>query len=338
MIYIFFGTRPEIIKLFPVVLELQRRRVPHKNVFTGQHIDLYNDVKALMPPPDILLNTDTSGLSLALSHAKIVSSVESVLAESKAKLVLVQGDTTTACAVSAFYRCVPVAHLEAGLRSDDLGNPFPEEGNRRIISQVATHNFAPTQSAYSRLINEGARGVHITGNTIVDALSFFAVRSMTDSLVVVTIHRRENHSKLDIIFNDLNVSAKICPYLRFVFPMHPNPAVQKYRHLLTAPNIEVIPPQGYPEMLSLISRCRFIISDSGGLQEEAVYFGKKIIIVRKVTERPETIECGLGRLADTNPSRLIDWALSLDVSKPTLNPYGDGRSAHRVVNLLADYI
>lgn len=336
MILVAYGTRPEIIKLFPLVRELKRQQIPFKTLFTGQHLDLYQDVKDLMPQPDYALNSiGEFTLSLAASFGRICDSVEKVFSESNFKLIVVQGDTTTACAIAkvAFYSQVKIAHVEAGLRTYDLANPFPEEANRRVISLLANINFAPTQHAYENLKKEGADNIYLTGNTIVDALDCFKFDINFDKLVLVTIHRRENHSQMEEIFTQLKRAAAEYPEINFIFPMHPNPNVQKYKNLLIGNNLQVIEPIGYQKMLGYISRAMCIISDSGGLQEESVYFGKRILIVRKATERPETIEAGFGKLVDVNILKHLDWALT-KADPPEKNPFGDGKSSANIVEIM----
>jgi len=338
MILIAYGTRPEIIKLFPLVHEFKRRNMSFRTLFTGQHPDLYQDVKDLMPEPDYILSRDkTTSETLCGSFQRIFSSFEALLGDGKFRCVLIQGDTTTACAIAqgAFYNQVKVGHIEAGLRTYDVENPFPEEANRRIISQLACFNFAPTPRALSSLQKEGARNVYLTGNTIVDALNFFDFERKFENTVLITIHRRENHHQIKDIFLQLDRVAGKYPDFKFIFPIHPNPNVRKHRRLLTHQNIHVIDPVGYPEMLEKISRASFIISDSGGLQEEAVYFGKKILIVRKTTERPETIESGFGRLVDVNIAGHIEWALKTP-SFNRNNPFGDGNSSKNIADILIE--
>jgi len=336
MILIAFGTRPEIIKLFPLVHELQREQVPFKTLFTGQHWDLYHDVKDLMPEPDYFIRKHCdSDLSLAESFCQICGSVEEVISERNPKIVVIQGDTTTACAVAqvAFYKKVKIGHIEAGLRTNDIISPFPEEANRRIISQLADINFAPTKIAYDNLTKEGARNVFLTGNTIVDAVDYFRLDRSFENIAVITIHRRENHKAIPSIFAELNLAAAKHPDIDFIFPLHPNPNVQQHKHLLVEKNLAVVEPLGYKEMLHNLSRARFIISDSGGLQEEAVCFGKKILIVRGTTERPETLETGLGRLVGLDIVPHLKWAMSKG-DLPTTNPFGDGKSSIRIANII----
>jgi UDP-N-acetylglucosamine 2-epimerase (non-hydrolysing) len=337
MILIVYGTRPEIIKLFPLVRELKHQGLPFKTLFTGQHADLYDDVKDLMPEPDFFLpNSNLPDASLAQSFCQIFTLAQSVFAQNSFHIVIIQGDTTTACAIAqmAFYNQVRTGHVEAGLRTYDVENPFPEESNRKIISQISDLNFAPTLRACQNLEAERVRNIFLTGNTIVDALNCFTLKPSMEDIVVVTIHRRENHKNIAHIFSQLNQAAMEYPHLTFIFPMHPNPNVQRHKFLLTAKNLRVIDPLGYPEMLRYLSQSKFIISDSGGLQEEAVYLGKKIMIVREVTERPETIEVGLGKLVGTNIIDHLDWAFE---KAPTLteNPYGDGNSSARIVDIIS---
>ena len=336
MILLAYGTRPEIIKLFPLVRELTRQQIPFKTLFTGQHLDLYHDVKDLMPKPDYKLSDiNDFPSSLSESFSRICNSVEKVISKGDFRLVIIQGDTTTACAIAkvAFYHQIMVAHVEAGLRTYDLANPFPEEANRRVISLLAGINFAPTKHAYQNLVKEGAKSLHLTGNTIVDALDCFEFDIRFDKLVLITIHRRENHQQMEAIFSQLNRAAAQYPEINFIFPIHPNPNVQKYKNLLVGDNLEVVEPLGYQEMLGYICRAMCIISDSGGLQEEAVYFGKRILIVRKVTERPETIEAGFGKLVDSDIVRHLSWALTRS-DPPDQNPFGDGKSCARIVEII----
>jgi UDP-N-acetylglucosamine 2-epimerase (non-hydrolysing) len=269
----------------------------------------------------------------------IGAAADTWIEEHQPALVMVQGDTTTAWALAQVAYChqVGVAHVEAGLRTGDLCNPYPEEANRRLISVVADWNFAPTRRAAETLRREGARNVILTGNTIVDAIRGFGFQTTAGNTVPITIHRRENHRQLPRICAQLNAVAARCPELEFVFPMHPNPNVQQHRALLTAPNLRVIAPVDYPTMLRMISQARFLITDSGGLQEEALCFRKKVLVVRKVSERPETIEAGFGRLVDADIESGLDWALA-PAAATADNPYGDGHSAARIVDALAPVI
>jgi UDP-N-acetylglucosamine 2-epimerase (non-hydrolysing) len=347
MILVAFGTRPEIIKLFPIINELTAQNLPFTTLFSGQQLDLYEDVRELIPAPDFSFADMFAGNakhnSLGESFIKISEASERFFSKHHFDLAIVQGDTTTAWALAqmAFYNGIKVAHIEAGLRTFDLVNPYPEELNRTLITQVADINFAPTKQAYDNLVKCGAKNVHLVGNTIVDAVNYFINRlhliSGTSNRVLVTLHRRENHVFMDSIFDELQAAAIKNPDLEFIFPIHPNPNVIKHKARIKADNIHIIPPMSYPELLKLMSQVAFIISDSGGIQEEATCFNKKVIVAREKTERPEVIECGLGVLAGRNIGGFIEWART---SPPLLkkSPYGDGDTSARIVQILAQSI
>jgi UDP-N-acetylglucosamine 2-epimerase (non-hydrolysing) len=345
MILIAFGTRPEIIKLFPVIRELKSQRVAFKTLFSGQQIDLYRDVKGLIPPPDFSFAGSFSGKgkhnTLGMSFIKICQAAETLFRKQVFSTVVVQGDTTTAWALAqtAFYNGVRVAHVEAGLRTFDLENPYPEELNRTLIDQLSYFNFAPTEQARRNLLKGGAGNVHLVGNTIVDAVHYYRdrlrLKTTTSNQVLVTLHRRENHAIMDRLFDELQDIAVSNPDLVFILPIHPNPNVSKHRSRLKAANIRVVPPMGYPDLLTLMSRAFFMISDSGGIQEEAACFNKKVIIVRKVTERPEVVDMGLGRLADREIRRHIPWAKT-PPGRLKRFPYGRGQAAKKIVRIIAE--
>lgn len=344
MILIAYGTRPEIIKLFPVIHELKAKGYPFKTLFTGQQTDLYEDVKDLVPTPDFSFAGSFRGRgkhnTLGMSFIKICEASERLFVSHPFDVVVVQGDTTTAWALAqmAFYNGIKVSHVEAGLRTFDLQNPFPEELNRTLIGQVAHFNLAPTELAKENLLKLGARNVYVTGNTIVDAVNYFkkrlALKTYRSNQVLVTLHRRENHAIMDRLFDELDNVAVNHPDLDFILPIHPNPNVNMHRERLKAGNVRVIQPVGYPDMLKLMSRARFMISDSGGIQEEATCFNKKVIIVRKVTERPEVVEMGLGILAGQEIGKHIEWA-KVPPGSPSKSPYGKGDAAKKIVRILS---
>jgi UDP-N-acetylglucosamine 2-epimerase (non-hydrolysing) len=346
MILIAFGTRPEIIKLFPVLNALKNQGLHFRTVFTGQQMDLYEDVKELVPKPDFTFADSFSGEqkhnTLGESFIKICQAAEKLFQENHFDIVVVQGDTTTAYALAqmAFYNGIRVAHVEAGLRTFDLANPYPEELNRVLISRLAFIHFAPTRQAFLNLQQEGLVNVHLVGNTIVDAVNFFKTR-MTDSAassskVLVTLHRRENHIYMDKLFDELQSLALSNPDLEIILPIHPNPNIQKHRKRLSAPNIRVINSVGYPSMLKLIRDSFFLITDSGGIQEEGTCFNKKVIVVREKTERPETIDIGLGYLVGKEILNAIAWARILPPPMVE-SPYGDGHAAEKIVDHLKEY-
>lgn len=344
MILVAYGTRPEVIKLFPVIRELRRRGIPHKTLFSGQHTDLYEDVKELVPPPDHTL-ADTSRESgshdtLGNSFIRICQASEELYRRNRFDTVLVQGDTTTAWALAlmAFYNGVRVAHVEAGLRTFNLQSPYPEEANRTLISQLAEYNFAPTRRSMEILVKSGVRNACLVGNTIVDAVRVIGeerdIRETRGNTVIVTLHRRENHRIMDRLFDELQCVAMENQDLRMILPIHPNPNVKKHRERLKAANIEVVAPVGYVEMLRMISGAWFLISDSGGIQEEASCFNKKILIVRDTTERPEILDVGLGRLVGADIRPHVSWAKS-PVEGWIGSPFGDGHASEGIVDVLA---
>jgi UDP-N-acetylglucosamine 2-epimerase (non-hydrolysing) len=345
MILIAYGTRPEIIKLFPLVRALQKKQTPFKTLFTGQQSDLYEDVKDLMPAPDHSFAEHFTGAgkhnTLAESFIKICGAAEALFAAHKFGTVVVQGDTTTAWALAlvGFYNRIRVAHVEAGLRTFDLENPFPEEANRALIGQIAAINFAPTRGAEQNLEKAGAKNIHLVGNTVVDAVNIVKGEFGLDKIevsntVLVTLHRRENHEIMELLFDEINRVAGSQPGLRFILPIHPNPNVRRHRDRLKAANIEVIEPVGYLDMLKLVAASRFIVTDSGGLQEEASCFNKKVLIMRETTERPEIVDVGLGRLAGREIARHLDWAMTPPASV-IASPFGDGHAAERIATLLS---
>ncbi len=326
MILICYGTRPEFIKIQPLISKL-KGNVPYRLLFTGQHIDIANfqyDYKLNIKP---LKNRLDSIFSSCLDlDESIFSGIERVM---------VMGDTASAAAMSiaAFNRGLKILHLEAGLRTYDMDNPYPEEGYRQIISRLSDVHFCPTKENKLNLEKEKAGGSkHVVGNTVLDNLAGLKT-SYTDE-IIVTIHRRENHSLIIDWFKELSKLALENSNLRFTIPLHPNPNVSKYKDYLIGLNI--IEPLPYEEMKVKISNCRFIISDSGGLQEEASFLKKKIIVCRKTTERPESL--GQTSFLCSSPQKLqkIFNGVSSDFTV-TYNhncPFGDGNASSKITNIL----
>ncbi len=343
MILVAYGTRPEVIKLFPVILELKRQGVPYRTLFSGQHTDLYMDVKDLVPEPDYSFAAAFAGRNrhntLADSYLKIAREAEKLFTADHFSTLIVQGDTTTALALAqiAYYNRIRIAHVEAGLRTFDLDNPYPEEFNRTVISQVAHFNFAPSAQAVANLEKSGAKNIYQVGNTIIDAVLFMkrklGLKVSRSNQVLVTLHRRENHDIMGSLFRQLQEIAGQFPHLELILPIHPNPNVIKHKPILKAPNIRVIPPLDYPALLKILSSVNFTISDSGGIQEEATCFNKKVIIVRETTERPEVVEIGLGKLAGREIRRHIEWAME-PYSGRARDVYGKGDAARKLVRFL----
>ena len=331
-ILISYGTRPEIIKLSPVIRELSKRNIFFKTVFTGQHKELYDDVKDLVPKPDYHLAIMKKNQSLINIISGISSQLNGILKEETPDLLMIQGDTSTAAisALIAFYEKIPIGHVEAGLRTYDLTSPFPEEGNRQIISRLARYNWAPTKLASEQLKEEKIQNVIVTGNTVVDACMNYNYPISYEKKVLITLHRRENFGeRMGKIFNEIEILAKEHSDLEFIFPMHPNPNVQKLNPILK--HVDVIDPLEYSEMIKLLASVKFVISDSGGLQEECATFKKKVLVCRKTTERPEGIDAGFARLVDTDVLNNFAWANDFPKWSGK-NPYGNGDASKKIVN------
>ncbi len=363
-----FGTRPEIIKLAPVIraLEAHPGRLQVINVASAQHTDLlYPFAERFGVRLDYDLQAMRPGQKPAELAARVLETLAPILAEEKPDMVLVQGDTTTALAgaLAAFYANLPVGHVEAGLRSGAARNPFPEEMNRRLISQMATHHFAATTHNRDALLAAGvdAENIHVTGNPVVDALHSMVnslqpspllqkILSETEGkrLVVLTTHRRESFGP---VMAD-NLAALRCFIDRhqdtaLVFPVHPNPAVTEAADEMLSghPRIHLLDPLGYEDFLALLSASWLIVSDSGGVQEEAPSLGKPLLVLRENTERPEAIESGIARLVGGNPKRLFalleeaaqagSWVENLGQVK---NPFGNGDAGSRIADIVAQTV
>ena len=254
----------------------------------------------------------------------------------KPDLLIVQGDTTTVavCALIAYYEQIPIGHVEAGLRTFNLNSPFPEEGNRQIVSRISNFNWAPTKLAADQLKKENVQNIFITGNTVIDACNNYNYKIKYEDEVLITLHRRENFGEnLKKIFTQINNLAKKYPKLNFIFPMHPNPNVQKLKYLLD--NVNVIEPLSYKDLIELLSRVKFVISDSGGIQEECAAFKKKILVCRDTTERPEGIDAGFAKIVGTDVMNNFNWAYN-DYKWDGTNPYGNGNASQKIVDSIID--
>lgn len=355
------GTRPEAIKMAPVVLAL--RRVPGlaaRVLLTGQHRELLDSALAsfaLRGERDLrVMRPDQS---LAGLTARILEAFDAVLLEEKPDLVLAQGDTTTtmAAALGAFYRRVPFGHVEAGLRTGDPAYPFPEEMNRVLVGRMATLHFAPTPRAEQALLAEGVApgAIAMTGNTVIDALLDVAARSGPAAggagkghLVLMTLHRRENFgAPATGVFEAVRELCASFPALRFVYPVHPNPHVAEpaQRILGGHPQIELCAPLEYEALVPLLRRATLVLTDSGGLQEEAPALGKPVLVLREETERPEAVELGVARLIGTRRERVVeevsrllrDSAAYAEMARG-VSPYGDGRASERIAERVAAFL
>ena len=323
MILLCFGTRPEWLKIKPLIKELDE----YKLLFTGQHPDLLNNVKV-----DYSIKILDSNNRLD----QLISDCLLQFPEGNFDSVLVQGDTASAfaCAVAAFNRKIKILYLEAGLRSYDLNHPYPEEGYRQMIARISDINLCPTELSKKNLINEKVSGTcHVVGNTVLDNLLPYKEKCEYTNKVLVTLHRRENHHLINQWFSEVNKLAKNNPNLEFILPIHPNPNVKKYKHIFT--DVTVIEPLPHSELLDILVKCKLVISDSGGLQEEGSFFNKKVIVCRKTTERPEAIETGHLHMCLT-PDKLENKFNEL-VKNYTINadcPYGDGKSSLKIIKKL----
>ncbi len=325
-----FGTRPEAIKMAPVIdaLRAQPGRFRTHVCTTGQHREMVDQVLSLFGlQPDADLDLMQRDQTPAQVTARVLETMTGTIRDAQADVVVVQGDTTTAMAsaMAAFYLQVPVAHVEAGLRSGRMDAPFPEEMNRVVIDSFATHCFPPTPAAAANLRAQGIVDPLVTGNTTIDALLRLRLRlpeldlpvrdriGEPERLVLVTAHRRESFGEpLRNVFVALQALAEAHPDVTFVYPVHPNPNVEGPAHeMLTAPNLTLVAPVHFAELVWLMDRCELVLSDSGGLQEEAPTLGKPILVLRDVTERQELIDAGGGLLVGTDTDRIREEATRL---------------------------
>lgn len=374
-----FGTRPEAIKMAPLVKEFQNNPQDFKTIVcvTGQHREMLDQVlKIFEITPDYDLNIMKQGQDLYDVTARVLTGMRDVLKECKPDVVLVHGDTTTstAAALAAFYQQIPVGHVEAGLRTHNIYSPWPEEMNRQITGRIATYNFSPTPLSEKNLKEEKAHGqIFVTGNTVIDALHMVVKRLKEDEalaqeqvnvlaeagydvtrltngkkLVLITGHRRENFGEGFIsMVTAMKDLAEKYPEVDFVYPMHLNPNVRKPIHEVFGEDLSIyknfffIEPLQYLEFVFLMEKSTVVLTDSGGIQEEAPGLGKPVLVMRDTTERPEALESGTVHLVGTNHdlivsevSSLLDDPMAYDKMSKAVNPYGDGNACARIVNAL----
>lgn len=373
-----FGTRPEAIKMCPLVKEFQKHPDEFETIVcvTGQHREMLDQVlKIFDVKPDIDLNIMKQGQDLTDVTVRILNGMRDVFKECKPDVVLVHGDTTTstAAALSAFYAQIPVGHVEAGLRTHNIYSPWPEEMNRQITGRIATYNFSPTPLSEKNLQEEKAQGnIYVTGNTVIDALHMVVDKLKSDEalakeqdkvlleagydvtrlsdgkkLVLITGHRRENFGDgfIRMVTAMKDLSEKY-PEVDFVYPMHLNPNVRKPIHEvfgedLTRPNFFFIEPLQYLEFVHLMSKANIVLTDSGGIQEEAPGLGKPVLVMRDTTERPEALSSGTVHLVGTDydkivkeVSTLLEDSAAYEKMSKAVNPYGDGKACNRIVRIL----
>lgn len=364
-----FGTRPEAIKMAPLALQLKQQEASFetKVCVTGQHRQMLDQVLELFNlTPDFDLNLMKLGQTLSDITSGVLKGLEQVFAEWTPDVVLVHGDTATtfAASLAAYYHKITVGHVEAGLRTGDIYSPWPEEANRKLTGALTTYHFAPTQSSYNNLIKENIdpKNITITGNTVIDALLTVKEKVETDraviaqfeqqfnfldstkKLILVTGHRRENFGQgfLNICTALANI-AKQYPDVQIVYPVHLNPNVQKPVNELLSDisNIHLIAPQDYLPFVYLMNRSYLILTDSGGIQEEAPSLGKPVLVMRDTTERPEAVEAGTVKLVGTDAALIQQFVIELlentdlyQTMAAAHNPYGDGTSSQQIIHAL----
>ncbi len=375
-IAVFMGTRPEAIKLAPVVTALRASDdFACSVVATGQHREMFRQVtEQFAVAVDADLDVMRANQTLAGLTSRLIAAIDGWLETARPDMALVQGDTTTvlSAALACFYRRIPIGHVEAGLRTGNMWSPFPEEMNRKLATPLVALHFAPTDAARAALLREGVADdtIAVTGNTVIDALLMEVAaqrdnphvradvaRQLAASLgedwnqvpfVLVTGHRRENFGAgFDEICAAVAGLAATFPSYRFVYPVHLNPNVLDHVNRLLGglDNVRLIPPQAYRQFVALMSRCRLVLTDSGGVQEEAPSLGKPVLVMRDTTERPEGVTAGTALLtgpkADAiirHASRLLTDAAAYNAMATARNPYGDGRSAQRIVERIRRYV
>lgn len=376
-----FGTRPEAIKMCPLVKEFQKHNDEFETIVcvTGQHREMLDQVLNIFEvKPDFDLNIMKQGQDLYDVTARVLTGMRDVFKECKPDVVLVHGDTTTstAAALAAFYQQIPVGHVEAGLRTHNIYSPWPEEMNRQITGRIASYNFSPTPLSESNLKEEKAQGeIYVTGNTVIDALHMvvnklkndeflakeqegilkkagYDVNRLADGrkLVLITGHRRENFGEgfIHMVTAIKDLKNKY-PDVDFVYPMHLNPNVRKPIHevfgedLSNLDNMFFIEPLQYLEFVYLMEKATIVLTDSGGIQEEAPGLGKPVLVMRNTTERPEALASGTVHLVGTDYQKIMDEVSTLledanayEKMSKAVNPYGDGKACERIVKILAE--
>lgn len=330
MILITYGTRPEWIKVNPLIDEMVKEKIPFKTLFTGQHKDIVKfnadfNFEMVEFVDNRLNNIVCNGLSLPSEYFNDITHI------------LVQGDTTSALALAlnAFNRKIKIIHLEAGLRTGDFENPYPEEANRQLISRISNINLCPTPNNLINLKNENVIGEsYVVGNTGLDNLVSYKNSTSYEDIILVTLHRRENHNTIQEWFEKINELAIEYPYIKFILPIHPNPSVRKYKNILT--NVSVVEPLSHSDMLDTLIKCKIVITDSGGLQEECSFLNKKCLVCRETTERPESI--GQTTFMVKSPKALRDiFKESIQNFEVNyISPFGDGNASKKIVKILKD--
>lgn len=356
------GTRPEAIKMAPVILALRESAdLKVRVVLTGQHQELLQQALSTFGVSgDRNLSVMRDNQSLAGLTARLIDTLDPIIAEEAPDLLIAQGDTTTVmvAAMAAFYRNVPFGHVEAGLRTGNMRFPFPEEFNRIVAGRVASLNFAPTEGAKRALLAEGIPGstIFVTGNTVIDSLLQIAARADTipfsfpqdRRVILMTMHRRENFgAPMRSIVEAVRQIASDFPDVEFVYPVHPNPNVRAFVHeqLGSRPGFTLTEPLDYTDLVSTMKRATIVLTDSGGLQEEAPALGKPVLVLRAETERPEAVDAGVAKLVGTDKdtivneiTRLLTEAKAYSSMARGISPYGDGQAAGRIARIVSKFV
>jgi UDP-N-acetylglucosamine 2-epimerase (non-hydrolysing) len=366
-IAVIFGTRPDTIKMAPIIIELQKypEYFDVLTIATAQHRQMLDQVLDVFKiKPDYDLDIMAPKQTLASLTAKIITGLDEVLVKENPDMVLVQGDTSTTCigSLAAFYRQIPVGHVEAGLRTNDKANPFPEEINRRITGCITDLHFAPTKTAKNSLLKENVdpKNIFVTGNTVVDALEYsvkenyqFTIPVLNEvvkqkkKVVLVTMHRRENWGKpMEGAASAIKRLAQKYPDFSFIFPVHLNPIVRDAVNpiLKDMSNVSLIEPLDYLDFVNIMAKSYLILTDSGGVQEEGPHFGVPILVLRYVTERPDAVDYGTVKLVGLDEETIYSTALQLIEDEKeykkmanAVNPYGDGLSSDRTIKIIKNY-
>jgi len=361
-----FGTRPEAIKMAPLYHALKSSKMQPVVIATAQHREMLDQVLNLFEiTPDYDLNIMKERQSLPELTSRLISSIDRVFAEVSFDFALVQGDTTSTFAGSlvSFYHKVPVGHVEAGLRTMDIYNPFPEEVNRRLTGTIASYHYAPTEEAMKNLLKEGInrKNVLVTGNTVIDALLWTLEHKKNDvqkfredinigkgDYILITMHRRENWGKpMSQVMKAIKDILAKKPELKVVFPVHLNPAVREvvYAELKEHKRVILLDPLDYLPFVSLMEGSKLILTDSGGIQEEAPALGKPTLVLRKTTERPEAVKAGTAKLIGTERAKVVEETLRL-LNSPeeykkmakSANPFGEGKAAEKIISHLKNVL
>lgn len=335
MILFTYGCRPEELKIKPLIKKMKEYNIPFKTLFTGQHKDIANDNADYVFQMNYVINNNRLDSILG----NILCQTDIFDWDKEITHVLVQGDTSSALAValSAFNHGKKIIHLEAGLRTNDLRNPFPEEANRQLISRIADIHLCPTKESLMNLKSENIHSnIFVVGNTSLDNLIDYKNKCSYDNIILVTLHRRENHNRMDQWFKKINEIAGKYKNYKFILPIHPNPNVIRHKELLT--NVDVINSLDHKDLLDILIKTKLVITDSGGIQEECSFFNKKCLVCRKTTERPEALN--KSSFLIKNPDDLL-LSFEEHLSSYNINynsPFGDGYASAKIISIFKSYI